>query len=64
MWLDRLSAFIAAYKGLPTMIAVVLVIMNFILQFFNLGWFTSSNTLLHLGIIIGFMGLLLDEALG
>src|SRR5207245_4697045 len=38
MWLDRLSAFIARYKGLPTMLAVLLVILNFVLQFFNLGW--------------------------
>jgi hypothetical protein len=64
MWLDRLSAFIARYKGLPTMLAVVLVILNFCLQFFDLGWLSSSNLLLHVGIVIGLIGLLLAEALG
>jgi hypothetical protein len=64
MWLDRLSAFIARYKGLPTMLAVVLVILNFGLQFVDLGWLSSSNLLLHVGIVIGLIGLLLAEALG
>jgi len=64
MWLDRLSAFIARYKGLPTMLAVVLVILNFGLQFADLGWLSTSNLLLHVGIVIGLIGLLLAEALG
>jgi hypothetical protein len=64
MWLDRLSAFIARYKGLPTMLAVLLVVLNFILQFFHLGWLSSSNLLLHLGIVVGLIGVLLAEALG
>ncbi len=64
MWLDRLSAFIARYKGLPTMLAVVLVLVNFLLQFLDLGWLSSSNLFLHLGIVVGLIGLLLAEALG
>jgi low affinity Fe/Cu permease len=64
MWLDRLSAFIARYKGLPTMLAVLLVVVNFVLQFLNLGWLSESNLLLHLGIVVGLIGLLLAEALG
>lgn len=64
MWLNRISAFIARYKGLPVLIAVGLVILNFILQFFNLGWLSTSQFFLHLGVIIGLVGLLLAEALG
>ncbi len=64
MWLDRLSAFIARYKGLPTMVAVLLVVLNFALQFVDAGWLTRSNLLLHLGIVVGLIGLLLAEALG
>ncbi|MCC6192403.1 MAG: hypothetical protein IT318_25515 [Anaerolineales bacterium] len=64
MWLDRLSDFIARYKGLPTMLAVLLVFINFVLQFLDLGWLSSSNLLLHLGIVVGLVGLLLAEALG
>jgi hypothetical protein len=64
MWLDRISAFIARYKGLPTMLAVVLVLLNYVLQFMHLGWLSESNLLLHLGIVVGLIGLLLAEALG
>lgn len=64
LWLDRLSSFISRYKGLPTMIAVALIVLNFILQFFPLGWLSTSNLFLHLGIIVGLVGLLLAEALG
>lgn len=64
MWLDRLSAFIARYKGLPTMLAVLLVALNFVVQFLDLGWVSASNLLLHLGIVVGLLGLLLAEALG
>jgi hypothetical protein len=64
MWLDRLSAFIARYKGLPTMLAVLLVVLNFVVQFLPLGWLSSSNLLLHLGIVVGLTGLLLAEAMG
>lgn len=64
MWIDRLSAFIARYKGLPTMVAVLLVILNFVLQIVDLGWLSSSNLLLHLGIVVGLIGLLMAEALG
>ena len=64
MWLDRLSAFIARYKGLPTMIAIALVILNFIFRLIHVGWLSESDFLLHLGVVIGFMGLLLAAALG
>jgi len=64
MWLDKLSGFIARYKGLPTMIAIALVALNFILQFVHLGWLSTSDFFLHLGIIVGFIGLLLAAALG
>ncbi|MGH2524900.1 MAG: hypothetical protein ACRDH2_20525 [Anaerolineales bacterium] len=64
MWLDRLSSFISRYKGLPIMIAVALVALNFLLQVVHLGWLSSSNLFLHLGIIIGLIGVLLAEALG
>jgi len=39
-------------------------VLNFVLQFFNLGWVSTSNLLLHLGIVVGLIGLLLAEALG
>ena len=64
MWLTKLSAFIARYKGLPIMIAVGLIALNFILQIVHIGWLSSSNLFLHLGIVVGLIGVLLAEALG
>jgi len=62
--LTKASAFLARYKGLPTMIAIVLVVLNYVVWFLHWGWFSDSNLLLHLGIIVGFIGLLLAKAVG
>lgn len=64
MWLTRLSNFVSRYRGLPTLIAVGLVILNFVFQLIPMGWLTTSNLFLHLGIITGLIGILLAEALG
>jgi hypothetical protein len=62
--LTKASAFLARYKGLPTMVAIVLVALNFVVWSLHWGWFSESNLLLHLGIIVGFIGLLLAKAVG
>ncbi len=65
MFLDRISEYIARRRGLPTMVAIALVAVNLILQFIpGIEWFAHTNLLLHLGIIIGFAGMLLSAALG
>lgn len=65
MFLDRLSDYLSRRRGMPVMVAIVLIVLNFVLQFIPgfepLG---RSNLLLHLGIVIGFAGLLLSQALG
>ncbi len=65
MFLDRLSEFISKRRGLPTMIAIVLVVINLIFQFIpGLEWLARTNVLLHVGVIIGLLGILLSAALG
>ncbi len=65
MILDRLSEFLSRRRGLPTMVAIAFVAVNLILQFIpGIEWFAHTNLLLHLGIIIGFAGILLSAALG
>ena len=65
MLLDRLSEFLAKRRGLPTMLAIVLVILNLILQFIpGAEWLARTNLLLHIGIVIGLIGILLSAALG
>ncbi len=63
-FLDTLSNFLAARKGLLPIIGLVLVVVNFILQFFpQAGWVVGSNLFLHIGVIVALLGVLLAWAL-
>lgn len=63
-FLDRSSEFLAHRKGLLPLVGAVLVILNFILILIpGVGWFATSNLLLHLGVIIAILGFLLSQAL-
>ena len=64
--IDRLADFLAAKPGLLPIVAVGLIILNFLLQIYpgSSYWIVDSNLLLHLGLVIGFLGLLLIRALG
>ena len=65
--LDRISEYLAHNKGLPVFVGVLLVILNYAAQFFVhvpvIGFFGSTNLLLHLGVIVGLIGILLGDAL-
>ncbi len=62
--LDLLSEYLAHRKGLLPLIGIVLIALNLILQFlFSPFWLTTSNLLLHLGLIIAIIGLMLAWAL-
>jgi hypothetical protein len=62
--LDWLSEFLAHRKGLLPLLGMVLIILNLILQFIlPPGWLTSSNLLLHIGLILAIFGLMLAWAL-
>jgi hypothetical protein len=66
--LQRVSDFLARLPGLPILIAIVLVALNFLLQLLPatwpvVGWLAHTNLLLHLGLILGFLGVLLGDAL-
>ncbi len=61
--LDKLSNYLAPRKGLLPMIGLLLVVANYVVQFFVPGWFGSSNLLLHLGVIIAIFGIMLAWAL-
>ncbi|MGB7873556.1 MAG: hypothetical protein WBL25_04160 [Anaerolineales bacterium] len=63
--LDWLSEFLARRKGLLPLLGIVLVIINFVLQFFfPFGhWLTGTNLLMHLGVIVAIFGMMLSWAL-
>ncbi len=61
--IDRLSEYFAARKGLLPILGIVLVVANFVVRLLPLGWFSSSDLLLHLGIILAIFGFMIAWAL-
>jgi len=65
--IDRISEYLAHNKAMPVFVGVLLVILNYGGQFFAhmpvVGFISSTNLLLHLGIIVGLLGILLGDAL-
>jgi hypothetical protein len=66
-WFKRISEYLARFPGLPVIVAVGLVVVNFLLQFLPdwpvVGWLAHTHLLLHLGVILGLLGILLGDAL-
>jgi TRAP-type mannitol/chloroaromatic compound transport system permease small subunit len=61
--IDRLSEYFAARKGLLPLIGILLVAANFVVRLLPLGWLSSSDLLLHLGIILAIFGFMIAWAL-
>jgi len=62
--LDRLVDFLAHYRAVPTLIGIVLVLINLVFQFVpGLGWLTDSHLFLHLGVVLALAGILLARTL-
>lgn len=61
--LSKLSGFFSNRKGLLIFIAIILVILNFVIGLVFTNWIAQSNLLLHLGIVIGLLGILIAWAL-
>jgi hypothetical protein len=61
---DRASDFFAHRRGLLPLVGILLIIINFILQFLlPPGLLRDSNLLLHLGLIVAIFGFMLSWAL-
>jgi hypothetical protein len=62
--MQKLADFLERVKGLPIIIGILLVILNFIVQYIpSLALLGDSSLLLHLGVVVGLLGVLLAEAL-
>jgi hypothetical protein len=61
--LTWLSEFFSQRKGLLPFLAIILISINFILRFFPANWLNQTDFFLHLGLILGFFGLMLSWAL-
>ena len=63
-FIDLLSEFLAARKGLIPLIGITFVFVNFVFQFISgFGMIADSNLFLHLGVIVSVFGFLLARAL-
>jgi len=62
--IDTLSEFLAKRKGLLPFLGLILILINAILSFFpGGGWLSSTNLLLHLGVIVAIIGFMVAWAL-
>ena len=65
--IDRISDYISAHRGAPVLLGVALVMLNYLLVIIpgvQLGFVEETNLFLHLGVIVGLIGVLLGDALG
>ncbi len=65
--LRNISEFIARWPGLPILVAIGLILVNFLFRFLPgwpvVAWLVRTDLFLHLGLLLGLIGLLLGEAL-
>ena len=63
-FLDNLSEFLAARKGLIPIFGLIFILTNFLLQVLIGDSFLSrTNLFLHLGVFLGILGLMLAKIL-
>jgi len=64
--LDGISDYVSTHRGVPVLLGVLLVVLNYLLVIIpgvQLGFVETTNLLLHLGVIVGLLGVLLGDAL-
>lgn len=62
-WIDKVSEFFAARKGLLPLLGLAMVVLNFILRLAVPGWLAESDFFLHLGLVLAIFGFMLAWAL-
>ncbi len=61
--LDRISDYVASHRGMPILAAIGLVVLSLILRLIPGVSAGFAEVFLYLGVIVGFVGLLLSDAL-
>jgi len=63
-WMQAFFDWLARYKGVPVLVGILLIAVNFLLVVFaGDSWMARTNVLLHLGLIIALFGELLADVL-
>ena len=63
--LDGISDYVSTHRGVPVLMGVLLVVLNYLLVIIpgvQLGFVETTNLFLHLGVIVGLIGVLLGDA--
>lgn len=67
-WLKAASNFISHYKGLPVLVGIGIILLSLLLNLLPawpvVSWFAQTDLLLHLGCIVGLLGILIGDAVG
>ena len=62
-WIDKVSEFFAARKGLLPLLGLAMIVANFVLRLAVSGWLAESDFFLHLGLVLAIFGFMLAWAL-
>lgn len=66
-WLKQTSEFLARRKGLPVIVGAAFVLLNFVIRLLpawpGVVWLAQIDLFLHLGVLIGLLGILVGDAL-
>jgi len=66
-WMKRISDFLARLPGLPVLVGLGLILLNFALKLLpswpTVGWFVEVDLLLYLGLTVSLVGVLLVRVL-
>jgi NhaP-type Na+/H+ and K+/H+ antiporter len=66
-WLKQTSEFLARRKGLPVIVGAAFVLLNFVIRLLpawpGVAWLAQIDLFLHLGVLIGLLGMLVGDAL-
>lgn len=62
-WIDKVSEFFAARKGLLPLLGLAMIVANFVLRLAVPGWLAESDFFLHLGLVLAIFGFMLAWAL-
>ncbi|MBN1180621.1 MAG: hypothetical protein JXD18_15535 [Anaerolineae bacterium] len=64
---QRIINFLARYRGLPVLIGLGMIVLNFVLRLLPawpvVGWLAGVDLFLHLGLVVSLIGVLLIRAL-
>lgn len=65
--LKKVSEFLAHDKGLPVLIGIGMVLLNLVFHVLPswpvITWLVETELFLHLGVVVGLLGILLGDAL-